>query len=65
MKTNVATTRPTSIASVRSKNTVRKKVSNNTRRSPFGADRVWRKCSYSQMFHATTRSTAASADKGT
>ena len=56
---------PASIATVRSKNTVRKKVSSSTSRSPLGADSVCRKCSYSLMFQATTSSTAASAASGT
>ena len=64
-KTKAATTMPTSIAMVRSMNTVSRKVSNSTRRSPFGADSVLRKASCSLMFHATTSSTAASAASGT
>jgi hypothetical protein len=65
MNTKAATTMPTSMATVRSKNTVEPKVSSSTSRSPFGAGQRVAEALDSLMFQATTTSIAASAAIGT
>ena len=57
---SAASTTPTSMATTRSKNTVRKNVATSTIISLFGAVlHRWKKEVQSAMFHATTKSTAA------
>ena len=60
MKSSDASTMPTVTAITMSNTTVRKKQVSKTATSLLGATRiVWRKCSTSDMFQATSSSRAA------